>query len=115
MCIRDRDYPGYPDKLPHAFTLNSLEECSRFGYEEYMADINKAKQEVGERGTIIASLSGATMDEWDTMCHMVNETQADFVELNISCPFAADMGVTMGAGDVLSLIHIYLRAYTGSG
>ena len=95
-----KDYPGYPDKLPHAFTLNSLEECSRFGYEEYMADINKAKQEVGERGTIIASLSGATMDEWDTMCHMVNETQADFVELNISCPFAADMGVTMGAGDV---------------
>lgn len=95
-----KDHPGYPDKLPHGFTLNSLEECSGFGYEEYMVDVNKAKEEVGDNGVIIASLSGATMDEWDTMCHMVNETKADFVELNVSCPFAADMGVKMGAGDV---------------
>ena len=34
------------------------------------------------------------------MCHMVNETKADWVELNVSCPFSADMGVKMGAGDV---------------
>jgi dihydropyrimidine dehydrogenase (NAD+) subunit PreA len=34
------------------------------------------------------------------MCKMVNETKADWVELNVSCPFAADMGVKMGAGDV---------------
>lgn len=95
-----KDFPGYPDKLPHAFTLNSLEECSHFGYEEYMADINKAKEEVGDNGVIIASLSGATLDEWETMCRMVNETKADFVELNVSCPFAADMGVKMGAGAV---------------
>ena len=28
-----REYPGYPDKLPHGFTLRSLEECSSFDYE----------------------------------------------------------------------------------
>jgi dihydropyrimidine dehydrogenase (NAD+) subunit PreA len=95
-----REYPGYPDKLPHSFTLRSLEECSAFDYETYMKDINKAKDLVGDNGTIIASLSGATMDEWITMCKMVNETKADFVELNNSCPFAADMGVKMGAGAV---------------
>lgn len=95
-----REYPGYPDKLPHSFTLRSLEECSSFDYETYMKDINKTKELVGDSGVIIASLSAATMDEWITMCRMVNETKADFVELNNSCPFAADMGVKMGAGAV---------------
>jgi dihydropyrimidine dehydrogenase (NAD+) subunit PreA len=95
-----KDYPGYPNELPHSFTLHSLEECSHYGYEEYMDDINKAKDMVGDEGVIMASLSGATMDEWETMCKMVNETKADWVELNVSCPFAADMGVKMGAGAV---------------
>jgi len=104
-----REYPGYPDKLPHSFTLRSLEECSAFDYETYMKDINKAKDLVGDNGTLIASLSGATMDEWITMCQMVNETKADFVELNNSCPFAADMGVKMGAGAV-DLTAQYIKA-----
>ena len=100
-----KEYPGYPDKLPHAFTLNSLEECSHFGYQEYMEDINKAKEAVGDSGVVIASLSGATEEEWKTMSHMVNETKADFVELNVSCPFAADMGVKIGAGAVDLAAH----------
>lgn len=95
-----REFPGYPDRLPHAFTLRSLEECSSYDYDTYMKDINQAKELVKDEGVIIASLSGATMDEWITMCQMVNETKADFVELNNSCPFAADMGVKMGAGAV---------------
>ena len=104
-----REYPGYPEKLPHSFTLRSLEECSAFDYETYMKDINKAKDLVGDDGVIIASLSGASMDEWLTMCKMVNETKADFVELNNSCPFAADMGVKMGAGAV-DLTYQFVKA-----
>ena len=88
-----RDYPGYPDKLPHGFTLRSLEECSGFDYETYMKDINAAKDLIKDDGVVIASLSGSSMDEWITMVKMVNETKADWVELNNSCPFAADMGV----------------------
>ena len=95
-----KDYPGYPEKLPRSFTLNSLEECSNFGYEEYMVDVNRAKEAVGDDGVVIASLSGAAMDEWELMARMVNETKADWVELNVSCPFAADMGIKMGAGAV---------------
>ena len=95
-----KNYPGYPQQLPHAFTLNSLEECSHFGYREYMEDINRAKDAVGDRGIVMASLSGATLEEWEEMCGYVNETAADWVELNVSCPFAADMGVKMGAGAV---------------
>ncbi len=104
-----REYPGYPEKLPHSFTLRSLEECSSYDYPTYMKDINKAKDLVKDNGVIIASLSGSTMDEWITMCQMVNETNADWVELNNSCPFAADMGVKMGAGAV-DLTYEYVKA-----
>jgi dihydropyrimidine dehydrogenase (NAD+) subunit PreA len=107
-----REFPGYPEKLPHAFTLRSLEECSSLDYDTYMKDINQAKDLVGDSGVIIASLSGATMDEWITMCQMVNETKADFVELNNSCPFAADMGVVMGAGAV-DLTYQFVEACKG--
>ncbi|MDR0602098.1 MAG: 4Fe-4S binding protein, partial [Treponema sp.] len=95
-----KNYPGYPNTLPHAFTLNSLEECSHFGYKDYMIDVNRAKDEIGDKGIVMASLSGVTLDEWTEMCGLVNETKADWVELNVSCPFAADMGVKMGAGAV---------------
>jgi len=95
-----KEYPGYPETLPHSFTLHSLEECSHFSYEEYMDDINKTKEMIGDEGVVMASLSGAGLDEWEQMCNMINETKADWVELNVSCPFAADMGVKMGAGDV---------------
>lgn len=95
-----REYPGYPDTLPHAFTLRSLEECSAFDYPTYMKDINRAKELIKDDGVVIASLSGSSLEEWKEMCGLVNKTNADFVEINNSCPFAADMGVKMGAGAV---------------
>ena len=95
-----RDYPEYPKKLPHAFTLRSLEECSAFDYPTYMEDINRTKDLIKDDGVVIASLSGSSLEEWSEMCELVNKTNADFVELNNSCPFAADMGVKMGAGAV---------------
>lgn len=95
-----REYPGYPDKLPHAFTLRSLEECSAFDYPTYMDDINRTKDLIKDDGVLIASLSGSSLEEWAEMCELVNKTNADFVELNNSCPFAADMGIKMGSGAV---------------
>lgn len=95
-----RDYPGYPGRVPPNFTLNSLEECSAFGYEEYVADIDRAKDLVGEAGVVMASLSGAGLDEWAEMVELINHSRADWVEINVSCPFSADMGIKMGAGAV---------------
>ena len=95
-----REYPDYPNKLPHSFTLRSLEECSAFDYPTYMDDINRTKDLIKDDGVVIASLSGSSLDEWAEMCELVNKTNADFVELNNSCPFAADMGVKMGSGAV---------------
>ncbi len=107
-----REYPGYPEKLPHAFTLRSLEECSAYDYPTYMKDINKAKDLIGDSGVVIASLSGSNMDEWVEMCNLVNQTKADWVELNNSCPFAADMGIKMGAGAV-DLTYQFVKACKG--
>ncbi len=95
-----REYPGYPGALPHSFTLRSLEECSAFDYATYMQDINRAKDLIKDEGVVIASLSGSSLEEWKEMCGLVNATKADLVEINNSCPFAADMGVKMGAGAV---------------
>ena len=74
-----------------------------------MKDINAAKELIKDDGVVIASLSGSSMDEWITMCQMVNETKADWVELNNSCPFAADMGVKMGSGAV-DLTYQFVKA-----
>ena len=74
-----KTYPGYPQVLPHAFTLNSLEECSHFGYKEYMEDVDRAKEAVGDKGVVMASLSGVTLDEWEEMVALGNETTADWV------------------------------------
>jgi len=95
-----RDYSGYPNRIPKYFTLHSLEECSAFDYDDYVRDINRTKQVVGEEGVVIASISGSTNEEWDELCEVVNGTRADLCEVNISCPFAADMGIKMGAGAV---------------
>ena len=93
-----KSFPGYPQQLPHAFTLNSLEECSHFGYKEYMVDVNKAKDAIGDKGVVMASLSGVSLDEWIEMVQLTNETNADWVELNVSCPFAAGYGREDGRG-----------------
>jgi len=95
-----REYPGYPETLPHAFTLRSLEECSAYDYPTYVDDINKTKDLIKDDGVLIASLSGSSLEEWAEMCELINTSNADFVELNNSCPFAADMGVKMGSGAV---------------
>nr|MBQ6241559.1 4Fe-4S binding protein [Lachnospiraceae bacterium] len=95
-----KDHPNYPVKINRNFTLSSFEECSHFGYKDYIADVNRAKAEVGDEGRVIASITGSTLEEWKELAQVINETDADWVDLNVSCPFAADLGVKMGAGAV---------------
>ncbi|OYT47159.1 hypothetical protein B6U79_04535 [Candidatus Bathyarchaeota archaeon ex4484_231] len=95
-----KEYPGYPKKKTRFFTLRSLEDASSFDYNEYAEDINKAKRLIGENGVVIASISGSSPAEWEELCEVINGTKADMCELNISCPFAADTGLKMGAGAV---------------
>ncbi len=93
-----REFPDYPKNKTEYFTLHSLEDCSAFDYEEYARDINEAKRLIGDDGVVIASISGSDFEEWEDLCAIVNGSEADMCEINISCPFAADMGFRIGAG-----------------
>ncbi|MCW4027396.1 MAG: 4Fe-4S binding protein [Candidatus Bathyarchaeota archaeon] len=93
-----REFPDYPKNNTEYFTLHSLEDCSAFDYEEYARDINEAKRLIGDDGVVIASISGSDFEEWEDLCAVVNGSEADMCEINISCPFAADMGFKIGAG-----------------
>jgi len=95
-----KDYPGYPEEKTRYFTLRSLEDSSRFSYDEYSEDINKAKRLIGEKGVVIPSIAGSSPEEWEELCAVINGTEAEMCELNVSCPFAADTGLKMGAGAV---------------
>jgi dihydropyrimidine dehydrogenase (NAD+) subunit PreA len=93
-----REFPDYPKNKTEYFTLHSLEDCSAFDYEGYARDINEAKRLIGDDGVVIASISGSDFEEWEDLCAVVNGSEADICEINISCPFAADMGFKIGAG-----------------
>jgi len=95
-----KEYPGYPKNKTRCFTLYSLEDSSAFDYERYAKDINETKKSIGERGVVIASLSGSNAEEWEELCDVVNGTDADMCEVNISCPYASDLGLKMGAGAI---------------
>jgi len=101
-----REFPGYPKNKTRYFTLHSLEDSSSFDYEGYAEDVNKAKKLIGDDGVVIASISGSNVEEWEELCEVVNGTVADMCEINISCPFASDMGLRMGAGAIDSAPEI---------
>jgi len=100
MLFGWKDYPEYPKRKTRNFTLFSLEDSSSFNYGEYANDINYAKRLVGKEGIVIASIMGSNPEEWEELCDVINGTEADMCELNISCPFAADAGFKMGAGAI---------------
>jgi len=100
MLFGWKDYPLYPERKTRNFTLFSLEDYSPFNYEEYANDINYAKKLIGEDGVVIASILGSSLEEWEELCDVINGTNADMCELNISCPYAANSGFKMGASAV---------------
>ncbi|MFB0523583.1 MAG: 4Fe-4S binding protein [Candidatus Bathyarchaeia archaeon] len=98
-----KEYPEYYMKYKSQtrnFSLWSLEEASEFGYREYVEDINKAKRLIGDDGLVIASIAGSSIEEWEDLFKLINGSKADMCELNLSCPYAADMGIQMGSGAV---------------
>jgi len=98
-----KEYPDYYMKnrrRTRNFTLWSLEEASEFDYDEYVKDINKAKELIGDDGIVIASIAGSSIDEWEELFKLINGSKADMCELNTSCPYASEMGIQMGAGAV---------------
>jgi dihydropyrimidine dehydrogenase (NAD+) subunit PreA len=88
-------------KEPRYFILYSIEQSTVYDYSKYEWYINETKKKVGEDCAVIASIMGGTPEGWEEQCEIVNGSKADAVELNFSCPHAAEvergLGVDVGA------------------
>lgn len=64
------------------------------GIEHYLAEDDKrlAKEDV----VVIANIAGSTLDDYIAMGEKINESSADMVELNISCPNVKQGGMAFG-------------------
>lgn len=64
------------------------------GIDHYLAEDDKrlAKEDV----VVIANIAGSTLDDYVAMGERINESGADMVELNISCPNVKQGGMAFG-------------------
>ena len=64
------------------------------GIEHYLAEDDKrlAKEDV----VVIANIAGSTLEDYIAIGERINDSHADMVELNISCPNVHDGGMTFG-------------------
>ena len=90
-----------PLKAPDGFILYSVEQGSQFNYDEWRDDVNRAKDVIGDKGAVIGSIMAGSMSDWPEMCEVVQKTNMDALEIDLSCPHMKethkDSGVELGA------------------
>jgi dihydropyrimidine dehydrogenase (NAD+) subunit PreA len=91
-----------PLKAPEGFILYSIEQGSPFSYREWVADVNKTKEVVGDQGMVIGSIMGTTLDDWEGILEAIEKgCHMDALELDLSCPHMKEVhaatGVELGA------------------
>lgn len=64
------------------------------GIEHYLAEDDKrlAKEDV----VVIANIAGSTLEDYIAIAERINDSHADMVELNISCPNVKQGGMAFG-------------------
>lgn len=74
------------------------------GVERFLAeDLPKLKDGVGSSGTkIIANVAGHSIDDYVRCAEILNASDVDMLELNISCPNVSEGGVTFGTDPKLA-------------
>lgn len=73
----------------NTFSLYSYEQASEWGPERYAEEISRAKKEL--EIPIIASINCITEKGWTSYARMVEEANADALEINLSCPHGSIM------------------------
>ena len=64
------------------------------GIDHYLAEDDKRLAKEGV--VVIANIAGSTLDDYIAMGERINESNADMVELNISCPNVKQGGMAFG-------------------
>jgi len=74
---------------PESFVLYSYEQASAFGPERYAREIRDAKKALGI--PVIASVGCTTEEGWTRYSRLMENSGADALELNVSCPHGRPM------------------------
>jgi len=76
------------------YSFYSIELMSEIAPEKWINEIKRVKREA-EEFLVIASIAGRTVEEWEELVDIVNQSNADGIELNLSCPHI-ERGKLMG-------------------
>lgn len=90
-----------PLKAPDGFILYSIEQGSPFTYKEWVDDVNKTKDVIGDKGMVVGSIMGTTIDDWQEILEGIQGCNMDALELDLSCPHMKEVhsatGIELGA------------------
>ncbi|RLE77167.1 MAG: hypothetical protein DRJ56_02900 [Thermoprotei archaeon] len=96
------------------FSLYSVELMSPYEPERWAEHLRRVKGRAREAGVaVIASIAGRTLEEWAKLARLAEDSGADMIELNLSCPHVEESeGSAMGraAAARLELVEEVVRA-----
>jgi len=89
--------------------FKNIEQLSRHSVREDMEIINALKKKYPSK-FILASIMGEDEAEWESLALQCQESGADAVELNFSCPNMAEGGLGSDIGQVPALVERFTAA-----
>ena len=96
--------------VPESFYgFKNIEQLSDHSVEENMEVFRRLKEKYPTK-VIIASIMGQNEEEWEYLARRCQESGADVIELNFSCPNMEDGGLGVTIGQSEELIEKYTRA-----
>lgn len=89
--------------------FKNMEQLSESPFEKDFEDIAKLKKDFPNK-IIIASIMGQTEEEWTELAKLAEQSGADILECNFSCPQVAKHGLGSDVGQNPDLVKRYSQA-----
>ncbi|MDP6154970.1 MAG: NAD-dependent dihydropyrimidine dehydrogenase subunit PreA [Candidatus Thermoplasmatota archaeon] len=99
---------GYDYESQKLVGLQNVEQISDRSFEDNLADIRYLKKHYPNH-PVIVSIMGFSEEEWGLLARGVEETGADMLELNFSCPHMTVEGSGMKVGQAFELLESFTR------
>ena len=89
--------------------FKNIEQLSDHTVAENMEIFRRLKEKYPNK-FILASIMGQNEEEWEELAHLCEESKADAIELNFSCPNMQEDGLGSDIGQVPELVERFTRA-----
>lgn len=99
---------GYDYENKKLVGLQNVEQISDRTFEDNLADIGYLKKHYPDH-PVIVSIMGFSEEEWGELARGVEESGADMLELNFSCPHMTVEGSGMKVGQAFELLETFTR------